>query len=213
MGQFDLGMLPGAAGLVGGAIQSIIGGGKAGRAQRQLEKMVNNYQSSGSIMDYYTKALNKYNMNPYNSAMYQLQSENARSGTAQGINALQDRRSSLGGVSSLIANQNNNLLKAAATAEGQQAQALGQLGQATAMKDREDKYKFEAKYNLLSAKAGGANQVLNTGLTNAYNNLSSLSDYAMANKLYGDGGYGGGTGSRTSGGRTGYGGGGVQDPR
>lgn len=211
--QFNFGSLPGIAGFVGGAIQSIVGGGKAHRAQRQLENMVDNYAGGQSIQDYYTKALSKYNLNPYNSAMYQLQSENARAGTAQGINALQDRRSALGGISSLISGQNNNLLKAAATAEGQQSQALGQLGQATAMKDREDKYKFEAKYNLLSAKAGGANQTTNTGLTNAYNNLSSLSDYAMANRIYGDGGgYGGGNG-RTSGARSGYGGGGVQDPR
>ena len=45
--QFNWGALPGVAGFVGGAIQSIVGGGKAHRAQRQLEKMVNNYQSSG----------------------------------------------------------------------------------------------------------------------------------------------------------------------
>lgn len=208
--QFNWGALPGVAGVVGGAIQSIVGGGRERKATRQMEKMIDNYKPNESIMDFYSKALNKYNMNPYNSAMYQLQSENARAGTAQGINALQDRRSALGGISSLVANQNNNLLKAAAAAEGQQAQALGQLGQATAMKDREDKYKFEAKYNLLGAKAGGGAQIMNAGLQNLYGGLGSLSDYAMANRIYGDGTSGGnGRSGRTT---TVYNGGSVQDP-
>lgn len=190
------GLIPGAIqGIIGG-IQAISGGNRAKNAQRQMEKMINNYAGGQSIMDYYTKALNKYNMNPYNSAMYQLQSENARAGTAQGINNLQDRKSALAGIAPLIQNQNDNLLKAAATAEGQQAQALGQLGQATAMKDREDKYKFEAKYNLLGAKAGGGANIMNAGIQNLYGGVGSIADYAMVNKMYGNGGNG--TSSRSA---------------
>lgn len=192
--------IPGAIQGVIGGIQTLFGGGRANKAQNEMEKMIRNYKGSESIQDYYTKALNKYNMNPYNSAMYQLQSENARSGTAQGINALQDRRSALGGVSSLVANQNNNLLKAAAAAEGQQAQALGQLGQATAMKDREDKYKFEAKYNLLGAKAGGGGNIMNAGLSNLYGGIGNISDYAMVNRMYGNGGEGTANSSNSGGG-------------
>lgn len=172
-------------GVIGG-LQSIIGGGKARKAQRQLEGMIENYKPNQSIMDYYSKALNKYNANPYQSAMYNQQQRTAGRNLATGINSLQDRRSALAGVGSLVQGSNDASLRAAAAAEQDQAQDLAQLGQATGMKSAEDKYKFEAKYNLLSQKAGAANQTANAGIQNLYGGLGTLADMSMIKKMYGD---------------------------
>lgn len=157
------------------------------RATKQYNKMIDNYQPNQSIMDYYGKALNRYNQNPYDSAMYRLHSQNAGRGLTTGLNALQDRRSALAGVSSLVRGYDDSMLKAAAQAEGQQAQALGQLGQATGMKAAEDKYKFEAKANLLAAKAAGGSQIMNSGIQNLYGGLGNISDFYMAKNMYGGG--------------------------
>jgi hypothetical protein len=186
-------MLPLAAGLaigqgVMGLAQTILGGSAAHKAQKQMEGMVNNYQPNQSIMDYYSKALNRYNVNPYNSNLYQMQSNNIQRGTASGINALQDRRSALAGVSSLVQGQNDGLLKAAAAAEGQQGQALNQLGQATGMKAQEDSKKFDMKYNLLAMKAGGNNQTMNAGIQNMFGGMGGLSNMATQGLLGGGGG-------------------------
>jgi len=128
-------------------------------------------------MDYYNKALSRYNANPYNSAMYRNATQQAGRGLATGINALQDRRSALAGVSNLVQGYDDAALRAAAGAEQQQGQALGQLGQATGMKAAEDKYKFENKYNLLAMKAGAQNQIANAGLSNIFGGLGAIDDY------------------------------------
>jgi hypothetical protein len=185
-------MLPLAAGLaigqgVMGLAQTILGGSAAHKAQKEMEGMVKNYQPNQSIMDYYSKALNRYNVNPYNSNLYQMQSNNIQRGTASGINALQDRRSALAGVSSLVQGQNDGLLKAAAAAEGQQGQALNQLGHATGMKAQEDSKKFDMKYNLLAMKAGGGNQTMNAGIRNVFGGMGSLSNLDSAGLLKGNG--------------------------
>jgi hypothetical protein len=190
-------MLPLAAGLaigqgVMGLAQTILGGSAAHKAQKQMEGMVNNYQPNQSIMDYYSKALNRYNVNPYNSNLYQMQSNNIQRGTASGINALQDRRSALAGVSSLVQGQNDGLLKAAAAAEGQQGQALNQLGHATGMKAQEDSKKFDMKYNLLAMKAGGNNQTMNAGIQNMFGGMGGLANMGTAGLLGGSSGGGGG---------------------
>jgi hypothetical protein len=198
-------MLPLAAGLaigqgVMGLAQTILGGSAAHKAQKQMEGMVNNYQPNQSIMDYYSKALNRYNVNPYNSNLYQMQSNNIQRGTAAGISALQDRRSALAGVSSLVQGQNDGLLKAAATAEGQQGQALSQLGHATGMKAQEDSKKFDMKYNLLAMKAGGGNQTMNAGIQNVFGGAGGLANMATQGLLGGGGnnGYYYATQGRTS---------------
>lgn len=176
-------------GIVGG-IQAIIGAHKAKKAQRQMNQMIDSYKPNESIMDYYNKALNRYNSNPYQSTEYQMNMRNADRTTATGLNALGDRRSAVGGVSRLAALQNDASINAGAQAESEQGQRLAQLGQATAMKVPEDKYKFEAKYNLLGQKAGAANQTANAGISNIFGGLGSIQDYAMINKMY-DSGQGG----------------------
>ncbi len=94
-------------------------------------------------------------------------------------------------MSNLVQGYNDAGLKAGVAAEGQQGQNLSQLGGATAMKAQEEKYPFEMKYNLYSAKAGGGAQQLNAGLANLYGAGSSMSQMAMLNKMYSSGSSGG----------------------
>lgn len=186
-----IGAIAGAAQGVIGGIQAIAGGISARKSQKKLEKMIEGYQPNQSIMDYYNKALSRYNSNPYQSSTYQKQMQNAGRTTATGINALQGRRSAVGGIARLAGIQNDASLNAGVAAEREQGQRLAQLGQATAMKVPEDKYKFEAKYNLLSQKAGAANQTANAGISNLYGGLGGIQDYAMINQTYGTGDGGG----------------------
>lgn len=191
-----LAMLPGIMQGMGGLAQTIFGGGRARRAQRELEKLQTPvYQKSKSIGDYYTKALNRYSADPTKSAMYQTQMQNIQRGTAAGLNALRDRRSS--SVTGLVQAQNDASLQAAAAAEQQQQQALGQLGQAVQLQAGEEKMAFqynqvspyEKKAALLGAKAAGGNQMMNVGLQNimgAANTFGQMKfdDYLMK-KYYG----------------------------
>lgn len=170
-----------------GAGQAIIGGINARRDQKKLEKMISDYQPNQSIMDYYTKALNRYNANPYQSQQYQNAQKNIQRSGAGAIAGATDRRAGLGMLGSIVQNETDALGNAAAKAEQQQGQNLAQLGQATGMKDREDKYKFEAKYNLLSQKAGANNATANAGISNLFGGLGSIQDYANIDKMYGSG--------------------------
>lgn len=177
--------IPATAQAVGGLIQAFSGGGKAGKAERELEKMIAGYKPNASILDFYNKALSRYSVNPYTSSLFNYQQDQARGATAAGIQALGGRRSTLAGLPRLIQGQNDAMLKAAATAEGQQAQSLGQLGQATQMKAQEDFKPFELKYNLNMLKAGGGNQVMNAGLSNIFGGLQNISNYDTIKKMYG----------------------------
>jgi hypothetical protein len=183
---------------LGGLGQAIFGGGRAKRAQRELDRLQNPvYEQSKAIGDYYTKALNRYSANPYQSNMYRAHERNAQRGFSTGINALQDRRSGLAGISKLMQGYNDSMLNAGAAAEQQQAQALGQLGQAASAQQGEDRMSFqvnkmlpfERKYNELSQKAGAGAQTFNAGLSNLFGSASTLGQMAfddhMAKKYYG----------------------------
>ncbi|MES2382407.1 MAG: hypothetical protein V4538_15275 [Bacteroidota bacterium] len=154
---------------------------KAKKSENALEDSLNNtpkYKPNQSILDYYDKALNKYNTNPTDTMEYKATSQGIKQGTVSGLRALQDRRSGLAGIPTLMANQNNSLLKAAVTAEQRKAQQLGVLGEATRLKAGEqgkefqqnEIYPFEAKYNLLSLKAAGERAIQRQSTQNAYNN-------------------------------------------
>lgn len=164
---------------VAGLAQALIGSGAARRAERGLENMIKAYQPNAGILDYYNKALQKYSVNPYTSAGYNYQADQIRGGTAQGLQTLGDRRSTLAGLPALIQGQNDALAKAGAIAEGQQANALNELGRASQVKSAEDKYKFEAEANLLAQKAAAKNQMANAGFSNLFGGLSNLSNLDM----------------------------------
>lgn len=175
-----------------GAIQAVAGGIRAKKSEKALEKMQSpTYQQNPSIMDYYNKALTRYNVNPYESSMYKQQMQGANRNLATGIGALQDRRSGLAGVSQLVGLTNDSALKANVAAENEQSRRFGQLGGATSMKAGEDRMAFnvnqvqpfERKYNLMAAKASGGNKVMGAGLSNifgagqSFDQRNQLKDY------------------------------------
>lgn len=168
-----------------GTLQSIFGMISAGKAQKDLQKMVNSYKPNEGILQYYNKALSRYNINPYTSRLYEQNRRSAERGLTTGLSSLQSSGDALSGVSKLVQGYNDANLKGAVAAENQQAQALGQLGQATDMKAREEKVPFDMKYNLLAMKAGGANQLANAGFSNIFGGLQSWSNYDMIKKMYG----------------------------
>jgi len=180
---------------IGGIAQAIGGGIQAHRAQKQLEKLQSpTYTPNKSIMDYYNKALERYNTNPYQSQQYQYATQRADRNMAAGIGALNSRASAVGGISRLAALNNDASLQAGVQAEQQQNQRFGQLGQAAGMKAGEERtafdynqiQPFERKYNLLAAKAGGGNQIANAGMSNIFGGLQNINDYQMINKAYGN---------------------------
>lgn len=179
-----------------GAIQSIAGAIQQRRATRQLEKMQSPaYRQNQSILDFYNKALAKYNVNPYQTDLYRMQEQQANRGLASGLSALSGRGMALAGINNLVQARNDSLLKAGASAEQQQAQALSQLGQASGMKTAEDQrafeinqqQPFERKYNLLAMKAQGGTQIANAGLSNIVGGLQGLGQMGMLKDIYGIG--------------------------
>ncbi len=181
-----------------GLLQSFFGGRKAKKAQKELENLQSpTYNPNESVLSYYNNALQRYNVNPYNSTLYKTQQQNIGRGVNQGIGALNNRRSGLAGISSLIQGQNDSLLKAGIAAENQKDQRFSQLGGATQMKAGEDRQAFninkmqpfERKYNLLAMKAGANAKTANDGLKNIFNGLGTMA-----------GGYQLGQGSKSSGG-------------
>lgn len=160
-----------------GTLQSIIGFFGGRRAKRALEgQQTPTYTPSKSISDYYNQALQRYQESPYQSNLYKMQAQNIARGTAQGISALQDRRSALGGVSALVQGQNDALLKAAAASEQQKDQRFGQLGAASQAMGAEERQAFninkmlpyQNRRDILQQKASGYAQMLNAGLTNYF---------------------------------------------
>jgi hypothetical protein len=173
MDPFTIAAIAGGAQALGGAAQFIFSGRK--KAERELNAFAKQsplYQGSKSINDYYQQALNRYSENPYQSQQYQLGSMNAQRATAQGIGALQDRRSAIGGISRLAAGQQNAMQNLGAQAEAQRSSRFGQLGQAAQAKTAEDYKMFDINqmtpYNrqlqLKQLAAQAANERSNAGL-------------------------------------------------
>jgi len=173
MDPFTIAAIAGGVQALGGAAQSIF----SGRKKRENElndfaKASPLYQGSKSINDYYQQALNRYSENPYQSQQYQLGAMNAQRATAQGIGALQDRRSAIGGISRLAAGQQNAMQNLGAQAEAQRSSRFGQLGQAAQAKTAEDYKMFDINqmtpYNrqlqLKQLAAQAANERSNAGL-------------------------------------------------
>lgn len=181
--QYDLTGVGSAIQGIAGLAQSIGGWIQQRKATKALEK--NPYVQNQGILDYYNKALQRYNVSPTDSAMYKRNMQGIDRGVATGINALNDRRSGIAGASSILRSANDARLNADVAAEQQQNQRFGVLGQATNMKLGEDRYAFDTKYNLQAAKAAGGNQIFNAGLSNIFGAGQSLAQTGMLNKEYG----------------------------
>lgn len=174
-----------------GGVQALIGGIKGRKARRELEGLQTpTYEKSRSITDFYNQALNRYQQSPTQSNLYKMQAQNIQRGTAQGISALQDRRSALAGVPGLVQAQNDAYLKAAVGAEQDQNQKFAQLGaasQAMAAEDRQafninKMLPFQRKSDILGQKAAGYTQLMNSGLQNMYGGLTGAMMYGSQAK-------------------------------
>ncbi len=189
-----------AVGIAGvGAVTSIIGGAKAKKARKSLEgQQTPNVKQNQAIADYYKQAQLRFQASPENSQMYQLQKQNAARGLSTGISGLRDRKGLYGGISSLTQGYNNSLLKASAAAEQQKAQQFSQLGQATNMQNSDDRYRFninqlmpyQQKRDLYMSQLSGANQLINSGITNM-GNAAGLFAYSKGGGKAGGDGIGG----------------------
>jgi hypothetical protein len=163
--------------------QSIFSGRK--KAEKALNKQIDSapkVTANKSIMDFYNTALARYGVSPTDSALYKQQSKNIGRNVATGIGALQDRRSGLGGVSSILRAANDANLNANVAAEQQRNQRFGQLGQAAGMQSQEEKYvfnqnqmlPFELKTNMAAQKLQGANQRTNAGMQNIFGGFNTI---------------------------------------
>ena len=75
---------------------------KAKKSERGLEDSLKNtpqYRPNKSIMDYYSDAVRKYNVQPTETREYKTASQAIKQGTIQALKSLQDRRSALAGRS------------------------------------------------------------------------------------------------------------------
>jgi hypothetical protein len=169
---------------------------KAKKSERALEESLKNtpqYRPNQSILSYYNQALAKYNTNPSDTREYKLAKQDIKQNTVQGLSALRDRRSGLAGTPTLIANENQSLLRAAVNSEREKAREFDVLGRATGMKSGEEGkafqqnevYPFEAKYNLLGMKAAGQRADQRQSMSNAYNNLSAAASLYDGGGAYG----------------------------
>jgi hypothetical protein len=146
------------------------------------------YQGSKPISEYYQQAMNRYKENPYQSQQYQLGAMNAQRATAQGLGALQDRRSAIGGISRLALGQNAAMQNLGAQAEAQRNARFGQLGGATQMKNADLMQQFDINkmtpYNrmlqLKQMKSQAANEEYTKDMANMQTNLSNLSSVGMS---------------------------------
>lgn len=182
-----------------GLIQGIAGMIQQRRATKQLENMQSpTYRQNQSLMDFYNNALARYNVSPTDSAMYKRQQRDIDRGVATGLNSLQDRRSGIAGASSILRAANDAKLNANVAAEQEKNRRFGELGTAANLKAGEDRMAFEVnemqpferKFNLLAMKAGGGNQILNSGISNIFGGAQNMSNMAMLKQMYGTGGSG-----------------------
>ena len=176
-----------------GLAQSIISGIKARKATKQLENLETpNYEQNQSLANLYNNALTRYNVSPTDSALYKRNMNDVNRNVASSISGLSDRRAGLIGIPALLRAKNDAMLNSEVQAENQRNQRFNELGNITNQKVNDDRMAFqinkmlpyEKKYNLLSQKAGAANQGVNAGLSNIFGGLSSLSNYSTAKKAY-----------------------------
>lgn len=179
-----------------GAVQGIAGFFQNRKARKELEKLQTpTYTPARSITDYFNEAKQRYNTSPYASTLYNTQMQNIGRSTASGIAGLQGRRSAIGGIASIIQNQNDAMLKAAAGAEQQRDQRFSQYGQASGMMGQEERQAFqvnkmlpyEKQYNLLASKASGGSQLMNAGLSNIAGGLSTYGQMNLYDKYLSSG--------------------------
>lgn len=169
--------------IAGGIFQAISGRKRARKAESALENLeVPTYAANKSILDYYNKALARYSVDPSQSALYKRSMQDVDRGVAGAVAGLQDRKSAVGGLASILRASSDAKLNAEVAAERQRDQRFSELQGATGMKAGDERLQyqynqlapFEKNYNLLSAKAAGGNQLMNAGMLNIFGGLQSI---------------------------------------
>lgn len=183
-----------AAALGVGAATTVVGDIRAHNAQKKLQNATSPaYTPSQSIGDYYSKALARYNINPYQNPVYQQQLQSLQQQQATALNNLQGARQGLAGAAGISYATGQGTLGATSAAQQQQSQELAQLGgaagaqtgQTTQAFDINSMQPFVRNYNLLAMKAGGANQVTNAGISSVNSGLNSYAQQMALQKYFG----------------------------
>ena len=175
-----------AASLLYGIYKGEKGAQQQSDAQKAMEAQARNsplWKPDKSVNDYYQAELNRFLENPTQSAQYKLGEMNANIATAQGINALQYKKSAIGGIDALGRNQNFALQNLGAQSVAQQAQKGAQLGTATQMMNAENQFGFDVnkmtpynrQFGLTQEKAAAGGQMANAGQQTAAAGLNNLS--------------------------------------
>jgi hypothetical protein len=169
------------------------------RRERELDEYAKQsplYQGSKPISEYYQAAMNRFNENPYQSQQYQVGARNIQRATAQGLGALQDRRSALGGIARLAQGQADALTNLGVNAEAQRNVRFGQLGGATQMKNQDLMQQFQInkmdpyqrQLQLKQLKSQAANQEYSQDVSNTMGSLSNAAMIGMSAAGSGTGG-------------------------
>lgn len=185
-----IGAVTAGAGALAGGISAIGSNKKRKKREGELDAFAKQsplYAGSKPISEYYQQALNRYNENPYQSQQYKMGAMNAQRATAQGIGALQDRRSAIGGISRLQAGQNYAMQNLGLQAEAQRNARFGQLGGATQMKNADLMQQFDInkmtpynrQFGLKQMKAQAANQQYAQDVQNTFSSLNNLASVGM----------------------------------
>ena len=178
------------AGALAGGISAIGSNQRRKSRERELDEFAQQsplYQGSKPVSEYYQEAMNRYKESPYQSQQYQLGAMNARRATAQGLGALQDRRSAIGGISRLEAGQNAAMQNLGAQAEAQRDSRFSQLGGATQMKNADLMQQFDInkmtpynrQFGLKQMKSAAANEEYSKDVSNTFNSLGNLASIGM----------------------------------
>jgi hypothetical protein len=170
--------IPAIAQGVMGLGQTIFGALGAGKARREAERAVNAMRPDQGIMDYYNKALARYNPNAYQSTYYQQMQNQINRGLATGLGASQTRRGGLMALPGLVQGSMDQQARAAAQAEQIAGQDLSRLAGAAQMSAADRRRVEEAKTNLLLQKWAQKAKLMNQGLQNIYG-AGSTAAYLM----------------------------------
>ena len=191
MDPLTIGLVAGGAQALGGALQSIFSGRK--KRERDLESYAKQsplYTPNKAIGDYYQQAANRYNENPYQSALYKEGQRNIQRSGANALSAFQSRGSALGGAARVALGQDSALSNLGVQAEAQRNARFGQLGQAAQAKSSEDYRAFDINkmtpYNrqlqLKQLAAQAANDRYNSGLSMAAQGVGNMGQAYAASK-------------------------------
>ena len=185
-----IGLITAGVGALASGISAISSNKRRKARERELDEYAKQsplYEGSKPISEYYQQALNRYNESPYQSLQYQIGQKNIQRATAQGLGALQDRRSGIGGISRLAAGQNDAMQILGAQAEAQRNARFSQLGGATQMKNADLMQQFDInqmtpynrQFGLKQMKSQAAAQEYAQDKQNTFNALGNLASVGM----------------------------------